>query len=306
MVIATRCPHCRTVFRVADETLGLASGMVRCGHCNTVFDGARERLAEAAAAAGTVAAAPVARPVTPAAPTGLPSAANAGRTVPPAAPGAAPSAVPLPDAERISATPPASGAPSPFSDAPREPRREPSFAAPPPASAQRHERQENAKPRRAGRLIGGLILALLLLILLAGQLAWWQRERVMVYWPQSQSWFTAFCDRLGCTLTPARWIDGLQLETSSLRQVDGPHRLELRMVLHNRAQTPLAYPTLELTLLDKDNKVLIRRIEAPADYLPQTIPAASGIAAGMRRPVAMRLDTGEAVAANYRVVIFYP
>lgn len=39
----TQCPHCRTVFRIAQEQLAAADGQVRCGHCRAVFD-ARQRL----------------------------------------------------------------------------------------------------------------------------------------------------------------------------------------------------------------------------------------------------------------------
>lgn len=33
----TRCPHCQTTFRVRDEHLSIANGMVRCGSCLQVF-----------------------------------------------------------------------------------------------------------------------------------------------------------------------------------------------------------------------------------------------------------------------------
>ena len=39
----TRCPGCRTVFRVTPEQLALRGGQVRCGHCRAVFDGTRRR-----------------------------------------------------------------------------------------------------------------------------------------------------------------------------------------------------------------------------------------------------------------------
>src|SRR5215467_4336284 len=35
----TRCPGCRTVFRVTPQQLALRDGQVRCGHCRNVFDG---------------------------------------------------------------------------------------------------------------------------------------------------------------------------------------------------------------------------------------------------------------------------
>lgn len=35
----TRCPDCKTIFRVTPEQLALRAGQVRCGHCHVVFDG---------------------------------------------------------------------------------------------------------------------------------------------------------------------------------------------------------------------------------------------------------------------------
>jgi predicted Zn finger-like uncharacterized protein len=39
MALATKCPHCSTIFRVAHDQLKLRGGIVRCGACNEVFDG---------------------------------------------------------------------------------------------------------------------------------------------------------------------------------------------------------------------------------------------------------------------------
>ena len=38
----TRCPGCKTVFRVMSSQLALRDGQVRCGHCRTVFNGREE------------------------------------------------------------------------------------------------------------------------------------------------------------------------------------------------------------------------------------------------------------------------
>lgn len=38
----TRCPGCKTVFRVTEAQLNLRAGQVRCGHCRTVFNGRDE------------------------------------------------------------------------------------------------------------------------------------------------------------------------------------------------------------------------------------------------------------------------
>ncbi|OVZ56579.1 hypothetical protein CDO44_20370 [Pigmentiphaga sp. NML080357] len=38
MVLATRCPHCATAFRVVPDQVKLRGGWVRCGVCNEAFD----------------------------------------------------------------------------------------------------------------------------------------------------------------------------------------------------------------------------------------------------------------------------
>jgi predicted Zn finger-like uncharacterized protein len=49
----TRCPECRTVYRVTGEQLAQRGGRVRCGHCQVVFDGVAELVAPAAPEAFT-------------------------------------------------------------------------------------------------------------------------------------------------------------------------------------------------------------------------------------------------------------
>jgi len=39
MALATRCPHCHTIFRVANDQLKLHAGLVRCGSCQQTFNG---------------------------------------------------------------------------------------------------------------------------------------------------------------------------------------------------------------------------------------------------------------------------
>ncbi len=155
------------------------------------------------------------------------------------------------------------------------------------------------------KIVGSLI-ALVLFVALIAQVAWWQRETVMVYWPASQPLFAQACEQLGCVVAPPRDIDGLQIENSGLRQVDGSHKLELKLSLRNRFDVAIGYPALELTLLDDKNNVAIRRVLWPQDYARPGTVIGAGLPARSTQPVIVRLDTGDAVAANYRVQIFYP
>ena len=161
-------------------------------------------------------------------------------------------------------------------------------------------------PRRTGWRIVGTLFALLLIALLAAQLAWWLRETVMVYWPDSVPLYKAACAKVGCRVLPPRDIDGLQVEPSDLRQVDDPHHLELKMPLRNHFGVALAYPAIELTLLDRQNNPVLRRVLWPQDYLPPGTRIDAGLPAGATQTMVVRLDTGNVLASNFRIEVFYP
>ena len=77
------------------------------------------------------------------------------------------------------------------------------------------------------------------------------------------------------------------------------------MPLTNRYRVALAYPSLELTLLDDTNHVTVRRVLAPRDYAPRT-PIDAGLPPGTTQTMVVRVDTNGAPASNFRVQIFYP
>jgi hypothetical protein len=155
------------------------------------------------------------------------------------------------------------------------------------------------------KIVGSLVVLILFVVLLA-QLAWWQRETIMVYWPGSQPLYAQACQQLNCDVAPPHDIDGLQVEPSDLRQIDGPHKLELKMPLRNRYNVALAYPAIELTLLDGQNNVAVRRVLWPQDYVKPGTLIAAGLPARTTQTMIVHLDTGDAVASNFRVQIFYP
>ncbi|TDF67964.1 DUF3426 domain-containing protein [Cupriavidus sp. L7L] len=91
--LVTRCPACRTAFRLVADQLRLRQGLVRCGHCETVFD-AREHLIEIPVPAGsaTPPASAVPATTTPTAATPAPAAeaARPGESAPASQPAPAP------------------------------------------------------------------------------------------------------------------------------------------------------------------------------------------------------------------------
>jgi hypothetical protein len=84
-------------------------------------------------------------------------------------------------------------------------------------------------------------------------------------------------------VTPPRAIDGLRLNATDLRQLDGPRVLELKAPLTNRYRVALAYPSLELTLLDDTNHVTVRRVLARATTSARARRSTQGYRPARRR-----------------------
>jgi predicted Zn finger-like uncharacterized protein len=82
MALATRCPHCKTTFRVANDQLKLRAGLVRCGACKEIFNGIEHLLRADAAEQPTPAPASPASASAPSQPTPQTPPASQPDTVP--------------------------------------------------------------------------------------------------------------------------------------------------------------------------------------------------------------------------------
>ena len=101
MVLATRCPHCRTTFRVVQDQLKLRGGLVRCGACKEIFNGT-ENLLRPLEGPGSASSVPPSRPGPAAAAPAVPHAAP---STPPAPPGPVPQPAEAPTSPRAASTP---------------------------------------------------------------------------------------------------------------------------------------------------------------------------------------------------------
>jgi predicted Zn finger-like uncharacterized protein len=158
--------------------------------------------------------------------------------------------------------------------------------------------------RRPGVRFAGATAALLLTLTLAGQVVWFERDMVAARVPALQAALKAGCDVVGCELQPPRAIDRVSIESSALlRQPGGRYTFD--MVLKNAAKFEVATPSLELTLTDASDRVLVRRVLLVADW-PQNRVALSP---GEDRTVRLELELQGAEASvmtGYRALLFYP
>jgi predicted Zn finger-like uncharacterized protein len=275
----TRCPGCATVFRVTPEQLALRAGQVRCGHCKSVFNGVAEAVSLT-----------------------TPAADSDELPLDEAALG--PPTVTLRDAQALETAP----------ESPGEP---PVPAAS--AAAVRDEADGNAyedrfsppsgqmpQRRRTVALAGAIVVLILMII---GQAIYHFRDTIAARWPQTRPALVGLCSAAGCAIRPLRdsAMSHLSIEASDL-QADPAHRglLILTATLRNRAGWAVAYPYLELTLTDAQDRVVVRRALAPADYAGGTVDPSAGIAANGEIALKVFIDASATAQAGYRLYMFYP
>ncbi len=272
----TRCPGCKTVFRVTSQQLSMRAGQVRCGHCKTVFDGN----------AAMISLAP--RTQDDERDTGEDEAALG------------PPTVTLRNAQALEPVPQHDEAPTAI------PARDEDMT-----EIAYEERFAWANPRKKRRSWGALygVAIPLLLLLLVAQMLFHYRDAVAAYWPAARPTLTRLCDVAGCAIRPLRDVamNYLSIESSDL-QADPAHKglLILTANVRSHALWPLAYPYLELTLTDANDEIVVRRALGPADYAGGTADIGGGIAPNGEVAVKLFIDASATVQAGYRLYMFYP
>lgn len=187
-------------------------------------------------------------------------------------------------------------------------------AGPPAAASAPVARVEYARPRpdlarpgRARRRVNpwfGAFASLVLLLLLAAQLAYFLRDTVVSQWPQSRPAFEALCETAGCVLSLPRNLDALQVVGSDL-QTEARDRLRLTLTLGNRAATAQAWPVLVLTLTDQRGRPLARRSFAPSEYLDDPRRIESGIPPRSEQALSLTLTVRDLAPMGFGLTLRY-
>jgi hypothetical protein len=145
--------------------------------------------------------------------------------------------------------------------------------------------------------------AVLLMLLLAGQAAYFYRSELAVQYPGLKPFLVQLCGPLHCAVAPPQRHRLISIEASDL-QVNDPARpgiIQLTATLRNHAGHDLGYPALDLVLTNTREHTLARRIFLPKDYLEPGRDAQAGIPASAEITVSLNLDTGDLNPAGFRL-----
>jgi len=153
-----------------------------------------------------------------------------------------------------------------------------------------------------------LVLAVLAVLLLIVQIVRHERDGIVARQPGLRPALEALCQYTGCELSALRQIGDIMIEGAAFaREKSGGNDYRLSFTLRNAATVPLAMPAVELSLLDTQERAVVRRVLMPADYgAPSVLAARADRAASLP----LTLSPTEAAAlppiAGYRVEAFYP
>ena len=323
----SRCPACKTLFKVVPDQLRISEGWVRCGRCSEIFDAALH-LHQVPRVASPVPETPPPR----------------GDTVVVVGESALLAEVPAPpawsgqvDIEMGAEKPATQQAPA---DGPvaeklvaeklvaEESAIEESVAArlveaeasgnegesmllpvpvPDPAPAVSFLRggQQKSRWRKPWARVGLGFTALGLVAALALQVIVHERDRIAANVPDAKPALAAVCEILNCKISPLRQIESVVIDSSTFSKLRGD-AFRLAFTVKNTSSIDLAMPALELTLTDSQDQPALRRVFLPSEFGATSNALAAGAEWVASVPIAVQPNAGAERITGYRILAFYP
>lgn len=305
MSLITRCPACRTMFKVVPDQLRISGGWVRCGQCDEVFDASanlqdprrvevqqpepvdidlemQQTLADEPLAPLDVQDQP--EPVD-AAPASLQAELDdipAREAVP---------AAPEEDVDDL-----ARAFESGLQSEPIEPLA-PSFLR----EVDDHAAVVPSPWRGWGWKLAAVFLSLSLLV----QVLAHERDRIVAVAPGFKPVVETVCALMQCSVAPLRQIESVQIDSSSFNKLRADvYRLNL--TLKNAAQTDVALPAIELSLTDAQEQALMRRVFLASELGVPSDVLAAGAESTVSLALGIKTNGNSERIAGYRVLAFYP
>ncbi len=190
-------------------------------------------------------------------------------------------------------------------------RAEPVFTAPPASSLPEQdepapEAQPAANPGALKTTVQGLV-AILLGLALLGQIAFFNRTRISAEAPELRPAFEALCASLGCSVPLPTDRQLIRTEWSELSFVpQNDHLIQLNATLKNLANYPQAFPVMELTLKDAEDKVVARKAFRPEDYVPANELKLGQFNGNSELKLQLRMEMTQGKALGYSLHFYYP
>ncbi|WP_420476106.1 DUF3426 domain-containing protein [Noviherbaspirillum sp. ST9] len=133
------------------------------------------------------------------------------------------------------------------------------------------------------------------------------RDQIAAWFPSTKQALMNACSKLGCQVGLPAQIESVSIESSELQSLaPDTNTFSLTVLLRNHGATPQAWPNIELTLNDNNEKPLARRVFVPREYLSEPADLKKGFNPRSEQAVKVHFELAQLKASGYRVYLFYP
>ena len=149
------------------------------------------------------------------------------------------------------------------------------------------------------------VSCLILLLGLAVQVAYVERDRIAAMEPATKPWLESLCEVQGCAVSPIQRIESIMIDSSSFNKVRGDV-YRLNFAVRNNAPIEVGLPAMELTLTDSQDQVLTRRVFLGRELGARTNILAPGAEWQGSWGVSVKGAGITDHVSGYRILAFYP
>lgn len=170
----------------------------------------------------------------------------------------------------------------------------------------KHISPAKQKKYRKSRPVLYSVLSILLIAIACLQSIYYLRVKIAALYPQYKPMLVQACEKLKCTIDLPKELDALAIENSDMQEDDQYQSvINFSTSLKNNAQYSMAYPNIELTLTDTDDKIVIRKLLKPQDYLSDDTKIAQGLTGRDSDTIKLALYINQLTVAGYRILLAY-
>ena len=141
---------------------------------------------------------------------------------------------------------------------------------------------------------------LLLLVMIAIQLAWFNRDWILTKKPEYLPHVRKICEQIECDLVRERDLSSIVLVNRDIR--DHPryeNTLLVNATIENQAEIIQPFPDLRLTLYDTEGQITGYRIFRPLEYLDKSITVEDGMPVNAPVHIILELTGATDVAVSF-------
>jgi predicted Zn finger-like uncharacterized protein len=150
------------------------------------------------------------------------------------------------------------------------------------------------------------LAAIIALLIAITHSVYFLRNEIAIYYPQFKPALIKACQILNCKIQLPKQIEFIVIDDSDMQEdAERIGLVNFSTTLMNTGSHAVAYPDLELTLTDIDEKPVLRRLFKPAEYLAKQILIEDGFKADTEIKVKLAILTSDTAVSGYRVFVTY-